>query len=277
VSTTTVPCPYCLGDIAPQAQACKHCTRDLSLFKPILQHVHALEERLTQTQQEMAHLAAALEQIQDTLLNKALAHAASETDSSAPVADAAPAGSGQERLWLAPVVTVAALSIAHWVLLFILDTPLVFFRVMTFFIPVLMGLWAAKGISARFWVFGLMGAVIGVASVTSMLWVSHYIDSVPWAPQDLREWRETLEYGLSITLAFLTGYLVVNGFARCQAHKAKGSPVKTRVLLLFQRDASGKLKIKQISENLIQIATTLAPAVSGAVGLYSAVKSVLGS
>ena len=277
MSTTTVPCPYCLGDIAPQAQACKHCTRDLSLFKPILEHVHALEERLTQMQQEMAHLAAALEQIQDTLLNKALAHAASETDTITPVSDAAPAGSSQERLWLAPMVTVGALSMAHWVLLFIFDTPLIFFRVMTFFIPVLMGLWAAKGASARFWIFGLMGVVIGSASVTSMLWVSHYIDAVPWAPQDLREWRETLEYGLSITLAFLTGKLLLSAFARWQADKARGAQVKTRVLLLFQRDASGKLKIKQISENLIQIATTLAPAVSGAVGMYSAVKSVLGS
>ena len=277
MSTTTVPCPYCLGDIAPQAQACKHCTRDLSLFKPILQHVHALEERLTQMQQELVHLAATLEQIQDTLLNKALAHAASETDTSTPVSDAAPAGSSQERLWLAPMVTVGALSMAHWVLLFIFDTPLIFFRVMTFFIPVLMGLWAAKGASARFWIFGLMGVVIGAASVTSMLWVSHYIDAVPWAPQDLREWRETLEYGLSITLAFLTGKLLLSAFARWQADKARGAQVKTRVLLLFQRDASGKLKIKQISENLIQIATTLAPAVSGAVGMYSAVKSVLGS
>lgn len=277
MSTTTVPCPYCLGDIAPQAQACKHCTRDLGLFKPILQQVHALEQRLGKVQEEMARLAAALERIQHTPLNRTLAEAASKIDTPLPVADVPQAASSEHRLWLAPFITVAALSLVHWVLLFVYDTPLIFFRVLTFFIPVLMGFWAARGASGRAWIFGLMGVVIGAASVSSMLWVSHYIDSVPWAPQNLREWRETLEYALSISLAFLTGHLVSASFARWQASQANAAGIKSGVLLLLQKDESGKLKLEQLSSGLLQVATTLAPLFSGAIALYSGLKSVVGS
>lgn len=277
MSTTTVPCPYCLGDIAPQAQACKHCTRDLGLFKPILQQVHALEQRLGKVQEEMARLAATLEQIHHTPLSRTLAQAASEIDAPLPEADVPQAASSELRFWLAPFITVAALSLVHWVLLFVYDMPLVFFRVLTFFIPALLGFWAARGSLGRAWIFGLMGAVIGAASVTSMLWVSHYIDAVPWAPQNLREWRETLEYALSISLAFLTGHLVSASFVRWQASRVNVAGIKAGVVLLLQKDELGKLKLEQLSSGLLQVATTLAPLFSGAVALYSALKNVVGS
>ena len=35
-----------------------------------------------------------------------------------------------------------------------------------------------------------------------------YIDEIPVMPQNIQEWRETIEYATSITLATLTGYLL---------------------------------------------------------------------
>ena len=42
-----------------------------------------------------------------------------------------------------------------------------------------------------------------------MLAVVAYIDGASIVPETLREWRETVEYGLSIALAFLTGNILV--------------------------------------------------------------------
>ena len=32
-------CPYCVSDIADEALACPNCTRDLYLFKPLLERI----------------------------------------------------------------------------------------------------------------------------------------------------------------------------------------------------------------------------------------------
>ena len=40
-------CPYCLSDIDSDAYVCKVCTKDLYLFKPLIQKVSDLEEKLS--------------------------------------------------------------------------------------------------------------------------------------------------------------------------------------------------------------------------------------
>ena len=40
-------CPYCLSDIDSEAYVCKVCTKDLYLFKPLIQKVSDLEEKLS--------------------------------------------------------------------------------------------------------------------------------------------------------------------------------------------------------------------------------------
>jgi hypothetical protein len=45
--------------------------------------------------------------------------------------------------------------------------------------------------------------------VFGMLAVVSHVDGTPIVPASFREWRETIEYGLSIALSFLTGNLLV--------------------------------------------------------------------
>ena len=40
-------CPYCLSDIDEQAHVCKVCTKDLYLFKPMMQKISDLERKLS--------------------------------------------------------------------------------------------------------------------------------------------------------------------------------------------------------------------------------------
>ena len=275
MSQATVACPYCLGDIAPQALACRHCTRDLSLFQPLIRQLQAQGMRLDQMQAQLEHLTQSLALVQQTPAHSQLLQAVAGIDT--PVQAPPPSVAANAGLWLAPVLTVGVLSLAHWVFLFVYDTPVLYFRVITFFVPVLLGLWAGLGRARAGWLNAMLAVLAGVCSVASMLWITHWIDGVAWLPQDLREWRETVEYAFSIMLAFYTGHLAVSTYTRWKSTQANSAGVKTGVLLLLQKDESGKLKLEQLSSNLVQLATSLAPIFSGAMALYSALKSVLGS
>jgi hypothetical protein len=275
VSETTVSCPYCLGDIAPQALACRHCTRDLSLFKPLMGQLQAQGARLDAMQAQLDSLAQSLAQVQQAPAHSQILQAVASIDT--PVQAPPPGFAANAGLWLAPLLTVGVLSLAHWVFLFVYDTPVLYFRVITFFVPVLLGLWAGQGRVRPGWVYALLAVLAGVCSVASMLWITHAIDGVAWLPQDLREWRETVEYAFSIMLAFFTGHLAISTYSRWKLTRANNGGVKTGVLLLLQKDENGKLKLEQLSSSLVELATSLAPIFSGAMALYSGLKSVLGS
>ncbi len=275
MSEATISCPYCLGDIAPQALACRHCTRDVSLFQPLIRQLQAQGLRLERLQSQLDHLNQSFAQMQQAPVHGQLLQAAASMD--IPAQATPPGLAANAGLWLAPVLTVGLLSLAHWVFLFVYDTPVLYFRVVTFFVPVLLGLWAGQGRVRPGWLYAVLALLAGICSVASMLWISHWIDGVAWLPQDMREWRETVEYAFSIMLAFFTGHLAVSTYQRWKLTQANSAGVKTGVLLLLQRDASGKLKLEQLSSNLVQLATSLAPIFSGAMALYSGLKSVLGS
>ena len=53
------------------------------------------------------------------------------------------------------------------------------------------------------------GVLTAALSVFGMLSVVSYVDGTPIVPASFREWRETVEYGLSIALSFLTGNILV--------------------------------------------------------------------
>jgi len=40
-------CPYCLSEVDSEAYVCKTCSKDLYLFKPLMEKVSSLEEKLT--------------------------------------------------------------------------------------------------------------------------------------------------------------------------------------------------------------------------------------
>ena len=56
-------CPYCLSLVEDEAVVCKVCTRDLYLFKPMLEKIRTLEEKVKtqQSQDELLHRIAELE------------------------------------------------------------------------------------------------------------------------------------------------------------------------------------------------------------------------
>jgi hypothetical protein len=62
----------------------------------------------------------------------------------------------------------------------------------------------------KVWIRGavLLGLLTATVSITSMLTVTGLHDDVPILPGPWVEWREVIEYGMSILLAFISGNLL---------------------------------------------------------------------
>jgi hypothetical protein len=259
VTSTTSTCPYCYGDIPSAALACRHCGRDVSLLRKLLTEIEELKSENETLKISLGNFEKTEDSSSQQLIPEQLT--ASQTE---PTRKSWP-------LWTAGGFTVLLLGLMHWVLFFLYDTPVVVFRIVTFCIPIALGIWAGSH-GRSFWLFELVQVlVIGIISVFSMLSITHLIDVVPLWPQNLRDWRETIEYSISISLALLTGLLARSAYERWKLRKSVDSK-----LFLLQRDEKGHLKLEKLTSDLQQFIAAVAPLASGAMAVYSALKSLLG-
>jgi hypothetical protein len=252
MSETTKSCPYCQSEIPANALACKFCGRDVHLFASLQSEVDRLTSE-NQLLQQKIH--------QFRMLGNALDaqnHDASENVSGVRF--------NYLPIWFSGLLTILAWSFLHWLLLFLYDVPLVIFRMITFLAPTLIGLFTVRG-AKGFWVFEwLIALMTGSLSVFSMLCITHHIDDVPLLPQNQREWKEVLEYALSITLALMTGLLLWRANARWQLQQKKEA--------LFRKNDKGEWVMGDFTKDLQNFATAVAPVVSGLMAIYAGLKSL---
>jgi hypothetical protein len=258
VTTSTASCPYCLSDIPSTALVCRHCGRDVSLFRTLLTEIEQLKlenQSLKISLENFEKLGGS--SLPDLISDQQISNSAVQHHSTWP-------------LWTAGGLTVMVLALLHWFLFFVYDTPVVVFRVVTFCVPIALGFWAGSR-GRSFWLYEWSLALMtGMLSVCAMLYITHYIDEVPLWPQNLRDWRETVEYSVSIALALLTGLLAWGAYERWRRTQANGG-----TLFLLQRDDKGRLKLEQLTSDVQHLIATIAPLVSGATAVYSALKSLL--
>jgi hypothetical protein len=97
---------------------------------------------------------------------------------------------------------------AHFLVMFRFDVSEIYLRIASVLIPLPFGfaLAAVKHIGFRgALTFGMIAATL---SVWSMLAVTGYLDGVPVLPSNWLEWKESIEYGMSIALAFGAGNIL---------------------------------------------------------------------
>ena len=258
MSSPSTSCPYCLSDIPSLALVCRHCARDVSLFKTLQAEIARLESDNQSLKLSLENF----EKLEGQTLDQILPSVAPDvTPEKLPKV---------WPIWLGGLITVVVLGCLHWTLFFLYDTPVVVFRVVTFCIPVILGFMAGS-IGRGFWLYEWFVALItGVVSVYLMLNITHHIDDVPLWPQNLRDWRETIEYSLSISLALLTGLLSWGAYEKWRRTQLTG-----KALFLLQRDGQGRLKLEQLTSDIQHLIATVAPIFSGAMAVYSALKSLL--
>jgi hypothetical protein len=252
-------CPFCAETIKDEALVCKHCSRDLRVVRPIVIENQKLVAELDQLQLELDRINTRLAFF-DRPVHFVLRHAV-----------------------LYVLIPSLLLLAAHVVVTILLDVSAVYLRIASVIIPIPFGvmLYAAGKIGVRgAGGFGIATALLGV---TAMLIAIGIVDKVPIVPDTFREWREALEYALSIMLAYVTGsllaLLVLRSLPNAMAASGRPSAMAVRLARMWGQHVGPEMmrrRARRIQE-LIKTLGPLAGVVVTLVGsIYTGLKSVLG-
>ncbi len=272
-------CPYCVSEVEDAALVCPRCTRDLYLFKPLLEKLGALEKAVAEQAKGIAEGAeariAALEaELAAMKADRAVAIPVEVTVQPAHVE--APAPNFLLGVLQALVPVVALLLVAHGLLLFVYDVKPLYLRIATILIPMPFGFLLAMQHPTRLWASCGTGFVAAVLAVLGMLVITATIDKVPVLPQDLRDWRETLEYVLSIGLAFFAGLLGGQMYAAFRLKKVQPGRVVLLIAKAVTPDKDGEFGIERAAKRIDKMVKATTPVATGATSLYLGLKAYLG-
>jgi hypothetical protein len=177
-------CPFCAESIKDEAVACKHCSRDLRVARPVILEIEEIVSELDRLSRELDFVKAKLDRTRYPV-RTTVTYAA--------------------RYLLVPI---ALLVTAHIVVTILLDISPLYLRLASLVIPLPFGflLYALNKVAIRGAI--VVGTVMSIIAVTSMLVVTGFNDNVPIIPGPWIEWREVIEYTASVALAFVSGNLV---------------------------------------------------------------------
>lgn len=246
-------CPYCTSEISDAALACPRCTRDLYLFKPLLQRIAALETR-----------------VQDLEAQRATAAPAQRAE--AAPAQAADGPADWVRYWLAPLLL---LLLAHALITIVYDLQTLYLRLASLLIPLpfafllmrrrrVFGAWSAAG-------FALGGvAALGMSAAVA------FVDQTPVLPQNLRDWREFIEYAASMGLAYLSGMILGDRLrARREAALREAGALTVQLAKLISSGTQSAEKLNATIGKLREFSNSLTLAATSAAAAYAGLKGII--
>ncbi|MEW6767922.1 MAG: hypothetical protein AB1342_07815 [Pseudomonadota bacterium] len=254
-------CPFCAERVKDEALACKHCSRDLRVVRPIVLEVEDIVQELDSLRRELDHVTARLYRRRHPWRYFAI-HSIAYI-----------------------LIPAALLVVAHIILTIVFPSlPALYLRLASVIIPLPFGL-AINAIQK----VGLKGSIIvglmtGMLSVLCMLTVTGINDHVPILPQTWFDWREVFEYALSIALAFVTGdiigVLIFQVLPSQMAQGGKPNPAAYRIArMLGQHVGEEQLRRRaRIIQDLMRTAGPIAGILATALGsIYAGLKGILGT
>jgi hypothetical protein len=252
-------CPFCAESVKKEAIVCKHCSRDLRVARPIMLEIHTIVSELDELQRELSGVNARLARARFPIRHLF-------TDFAFYV-----------------LVPVALLVIVHVVVTIVLDVAPFFLRLASFLIPLPFGvaLHEIRKIGYR----GAIGVgfLTGAVAVACMLVVTGLNDKVPIIPETWVDWREVLEYIVSIALAFGTGnilgFLIFEVFPKTVTHDGRPNALAYLFAGIFGRHV-GDDQMRRRARRIQDLWRTAGPLIgilmTASGSIYAGLKGIFG-
>jgi hypothetical protein len=252
-------CPFCAETVKYEAVVCKHCSRDLRLVRPVVLEIEEIVAELDILRRQLDHVNSQIDRIKHPFRNLAT-HAT-----------------------IYVLIPSIALVAAHVLVTIVLDVTPLYLRLASVIIPLLFGLAIYPLHKVGFRGAVAVGFLTASLSILSMLTVTGIHDRVPILPTSWIEWREAIEYSLSIILAFGTGNILGDLIFRVvpsiMAHGGRPNPAAYRLARMLGQHV-GEEQFRRRARVIQDLMRTIGPlagvVITAAGSLYAGLKGIFG-
>jgi hypothetical protein len=150
---------------------------------------------------------------------------------------------------------------AHAVIIVVYDLKLIYLRLASILIPMTFAFFLFQKKKNPVFPWFLGSLVLAFITVIGMSAITSLVDKTPVMPVSMIEWKEFIEYSLSITFSFLTGILLGTiSFFKRSKHKIDINPILKALLNLIVNKKLSPEALQELLQKFIKyvsLATTL--------------------